>query len=414
MSVTPTRRRFLANAAMAGGAFLLRAPPAVAEEELETTSLRFIKTGSICSAPQDVAEELLRAEGFTDIRYLALPSQSFQEKLVSGELDLGLEYASKYVVAIDRGLPVTMLAGAHVGCFELFGNENVRSIIDLKGKRVGIPGFGSPYHLFIVLIAAQVGLDPKKDIDCVVASSSVESMQLFVDGKTDAFFGLPTPTAGAAGPACRTCHRRQRPRPSLVGVFLLHAGRQPGIRAEMSRRDQTRGARHLQSRRSLRHRPRPCRAAARRGRIHPEIRLCPSGVEQAALRQMARIRSRGHCPLLCPPPARGRADQVEPAEDHRRRHRLAFPRRAQTRAEGVRESISDANKTNAKAVSGHDFTGRYRRLTAHALCGGGRAARDEVGTLAQGTIHLRRSARCCRRVAACRRIQRYPPRAARA
>jgi NitT/TauT family transport system substrate-binding protein len=163
----------------------------VAEEELETTSLRFIKTGSICSAPQDVAEELLRAEGFTDIRYLSLPSQSFQEKLASGELDLGLEYASKYVVAIDRGLPVTMLAGAHVGCFELFGNENVRSIIDLKGKTVGIQAFGSPQHLFLSLIAAEVGLDPKKDIDWVVASSSVESMQLFVDGKTDAFLGFP-------------------------------------------------------------------------------------------------------------------------------------------------------------------------------------------------------------------------------
>ena len=191
MPMTQTRRRFLTSASMALGTMWLGGPPAVAEEELETTSLRFIKTGSICSAPQDVAEELLRTEGFTDIRYLSLPSQSFQEKLASGELDLGLEYATNYVVAIDRGLPVTMLAGTHVGCFELFGNENVRSIIDLKGKRVGIPGFGSPYHLFIVLIAAQVGLDPKKDIDWVVASSSVESMQLFVDGKTDAFLGFP-------------------------------------------------------------------------------------------------------------------------------------------------------------------------------------------------------------------------------
>ena len=83
-----------------------------------------------------------------------------------------------------------MLAGAHVGCFELFGNGNARSIIDLKGKKVGIPAFGSPYHLFLVLIAAEVGLDPHRDIDWI-ATPSVGTMQLFVDGKIDAFLGFP-------------------------------------------------------------------------------------------------------------------------------------------------------------------------------------------------------------------------------
>jgi NitT/TauT family transport system substrate-binding protein len=190
MPIGQTRRRFLANASMAGAALLLGAPPAAADAALETTSLRFVKSPSICLAPQDVAEELLRAEGFTDIRYLPMPLGSIQEALAGAELDLGLEYASKYVEAIDRGLPVTVLAGAHVGCFELFGNESVRSIVDLKGKKVGIQAFGSPPHLFLTLMAAEVGLDPNKDIDWIVASS-VEPMQLFADGKTDAFLGFP-------------------------------------------------------------------------------------------------------------------------------------------------------------------------------------------------------------------------------
>jgi NitT/TauT family transport system substrate-binding protein len=190
MPMTQTRRGFLSSAAIALGGTLLGASPAVAEEALETASLRIIKSPSICSAPQYVAEELLHAEGFTDVRYVPAPPERLQESFANGELDLGLEYASKYVVAIDRGLPVTMLAGAHVGCFELFGNESVRSITDLKGKRVGIQAYGSPPHLFLSLIAAEVGLDSKKDIDWVVASS-VEPMQLFVDGKTDAFLGFP-------------------------------------------------------------------------------------------------------------------------------------------------------------------------------------------------------------------------------
>jgi len=179
----------LTNLSMAGGAIVLRAAPAVAEEPLETTSLRFVKSNSICLAPQNIADELLRAEGFKDIRYLPLPNQSIQEALAAGVLDLGLGYASEYVEAVDRGLPVTMLAGVHVGCFELFGNESVRSITDLKGKRVGIQAFGSSPHLFLTLIAAEVGLDPKKDIDWVVWKG--EPMQLFIDGKTDAFLSFP-------------------------------------------------------------------------------------------------------------------------------------------------------------------------------------------------------------------------------
>ena len=50
---------------------------------------------------------------------------------------------------------------------------------------------------------------------------------------------------------------------------------------------------------------------------------------------MARIRRRGHDPLLCFAHARRRPDQVNSAKDHRRRHGLALSKRAQTRAEGV-------------------------------------------------------------------------------
>jgi NitT/TauT family transport system substrate-binding protein len=190
MPTMHTRRRFLTTLSLAGAAgFVLPPPTLAAEGPPEITSLRFIKSPSICIAPQDIADELLRAEGFTDIRYLRVPVQSFQEALAGGELDLGLEYASKWVDAIDRGLAVTVLAGTHVGCFELFGNESVRSITDLKGKRVEVLALGSPAHVFVALMAAQVGLDPHKDIDWV--TSSVSPMQLFVDGKTDAFLGFP-------------------------------------------------------------------------------------------------------------------------------------------------------------------------------------------------------------------------------
>ena len=116
-------------------------------------------------------------------------------------------------------------------------------------------------------------------------------------------------------------------RPPVVAVFLLHAGGQPRIRPQKSGRDQARVARHSQGRGSLRQR---AGAASRNGSSMAgsptALRLCPADAERAALRQMARIRSRGHDPVLCPAPARSRLHQVEPAEDHRRRHRLALSR----------------------------------------------------------------------------------------
>jgi NitT/TauT family transport system substrate-binding protein len=83
-----------------------------------------------------------------------------------------------------------VLAGVHVGCFELFANEQIRSIRDLKGKKVGIQGAGVHQHAFVAAMAAHVGLDPAKDIEWVL-SSTPPPMELFTDGKIDAFLGFP-------------------------------------------------------------------------------------------------------------------------------------------------------------------------------------------------------------------------------
>ena len=48
------------------------------------------------------------------------------------------ELAAPLVLSIDAGDPVTVVSGVHSGCFELFANERVRSVLDLKGKSVGV------------------------------------------------------------------------------------------------------------------------------------------------------------------------------------------------------------------------------------------------------------------------------------
>ncbi len=85
---------------------------------------------------------------------------------------------------------MVLLAGIHVGCFDLIGNERVRAIRDLKGKVVVVPLLGGTPYTLIAIMAAYVGLDPHKDITWVVQSGQ-EAMQFFIDGKADAFMGFP-------------------------------------------------------------------------------------------------------------------------------------------------------------------------------------------------------------------------------
>ena len=185
-----TRRRFIGSAALAGAAALLRPPASqAAEPPLETTTVRLPRIPAVCIAPQYVAEDLLRAEGFTDIRYVGGAPGS--TKLVArGEVDFDTNYASNFVQGIDRGEPITLLSGVMVGCFELFASESVRTIADLKGKSVGIGALGSSPFVLLTLMAAELGLDPAKDIQWV-SDPKVKPIERFIDGRIDAFLGFP-------------------------------------------------------------------------------------------------------------------------------------------------------------------------------------------------------------------------------
>jgi NitT/TauT family transport system substrate-binding protein len=162
----------------------------VAEPPPETATLRVKQDRVLCEAPAEVAQELLRGEGFSEVQYVWAPGAAGIEKIVSGELDLGLWTAPLGVRRIDAGAPVVFLAGAHVGCFELLGHARVRAIRDLKGKVVVVPQLGGTPHMLIASMAAYVGLDPQQDIRWVVQSGRA-AMQYFIDGQADAFMGFP-------------------------------------------------------------------------------------------------------------------------------------------------------------------------------------------------------------------------------
>ena len=192
MSLTQTRRRFLATTGLAGAAALIRPPRVLAAEgPPETTSVRLPKLLGVCVSPTYIAEDLLRTEGFTDIRYEEMESAGIVGAIGRGKVDFGLVYSPLVIPAIDAGEAVTVLGGIHVGCFELFvKEEGVRNVADLKGKSVGVQDWGSTTHVLVALMAAHVGLDPATDIHWV-ADPSVKPIEQFVEGKIDAVLAFP-------------------------------------------------------------------------------------------------------------------------------------------------------------------------------------------------------------------------------
>src|SRR5262249_34466603 len=143
MAVPQTRRRVLATMALAGVANLVHVTRSFADGPPETTAIRLYKITNVCIAPQLIAQDLLRAEGFTDIRYIDAPYGEIAQAIGQNKVDIGFDYAASFVSAIDAGEPITLLSGMMVGCVEVFANDRVQKITDLKGKNVGVPNVGA-------------------------------------------------------------------------------------------------------------------------------------------------------------------------------------------------------------------------------------------------------------------------------
>jgi NitT/TauT family transport system substrate-binding protein len=137
-----------------------------------------------------VAVELLKSEGFTDVQYIPTDIGGITKSLAAGTTDIALHFAGPLVMELDAGRPIVLLAGDHVGCFELFGTARVRAIRDLRGKTVAITELGLTQHVFLASMVAHVGLNPSTDVN-FVAHPPDEAKKLLAAGKVDAYLGFP-------------------------------------------------------------------------------------------------------------------------------------------------------------------------------------------------------------------------------
>src|SRR6266536_361695 len=113
--------------------------------------------------------EVARQRGFLreqnlDIKLLLTRSEVDRVALISGSVDYTLRAGSSFVSAA-RGLPVRIVfLGTMRPFWGLVVRSEVKSVTELKGKSMGVPGFLGSQHVSAKFILKHYGLDPDKDI----------------------------------------------------------------------------------------------------------------------------------------------------------------------------------------------------------------------------------------------------------
>jgi NitT/TauT family transport system substrate-binding protein len=95
--------------------------------------------------------------------------------------------------AIDKGAKVKVfLNSLAVGTHSLIGAKGIKSVKDLKGKRVMTGGVGDITNLWWIAMAKANGLDPQKDVELLFSGATSARLAALVAGAVDATM-LSTP-----------------------------------------------------------------------------------------------------------------------------------------------------------------------------------------------------------------------------
>jgi len=85
------------------------------------------------------------------------------------------------------GFDLTLIAGVESYYDStIFGRSRITRLEQLKGKRLGISGFGAATHFAALILAKHLNLDPNKDLTLVPGGPDAERVAALAAGKIDA------------------------------------------------------------------------------------------------------------------------------------------------------------------------------------------------------------------------------------
>jgi NitT/TauT family transport system substrate-binding protein len=144
--------------------------------------------GLTCEAPIFTAVEkgFFKEEGL-DVSLVKCDWKNYKDVLALGGYDLTHHLVMYFLKPIEQGLDVKFTGGIHRGCLrvQVPVKSNIRSVKDLRGKRIAAPGMGTPPFIFANRVLGANGIDPGKEITWLVFPSGELSLAL-ARGEVDA------------------------------------------------------------------------------------------------------------------------------------------------------------------------------------------------------------------------------------
>src|SRR5450432_102357 len=87
--------------------------------------------------------------------------ENYKDTLALGEYDITPHLVMYFLKPIEQGLDVKFTGGIHTGCLRIqaAANSDIHSVEDLRGKRIGVPGMGSPPFVYSNRVLKRHGID---------------------------------------------------------------------------------------------------------------------------------------------------------------------------------------------------------------------------------------------------------------
>jgi NitT/TauT family transport system substrate-binding protein len=123
--------------------------------------------GLTCEAPIFTAVEngFFKEEGL-EVEMVKCEWSNYKDVLALGGYDITHHLVMYFLKPIEQGLDVKFTAGIHKGCLRVQAGSkgNIHSVQDLRGKRIGVPGMGTPPFIFANRVLGANGIDASKDV----------------------------------------------------------------------------------------------------------------------------------------------------------------------------------------------------------------------------------------------------------
>jgi NitT/TauT family transport system substrate-binding protein len=127
--------------------------------------------GITCEAPIFTAVEkgFFKGEGL-EVSLVKCDWKNYKDVLALGGYDITHHLVMYFLKPIEQGLDVKFTGGIHRGCLRVQTSvaSPIRALKDLRGKRIGVPGMGTPPFIFANRVLGANGIDPSKEITWLV------------------------------------------------------------------------------------------------------------------------------------------------------------------------------------------------------------------------------------------------------